>query len=210
MRPSRLIDEAGRQRIDAAVHAAEAETSGEIVVVVERVSGDHTAAPWRFSVLLAAAVLLAVGLAFPRVTALGLFVGQFFAVLIAHGLCRVDAIRRAFILEGELEVSARLAALRAFTEQGIRRTKGRTGILIYVALLEHRVVVLGDEAIDRALGPGESWEDVVSLVLDGIRGGEATEGIVKAVQRCGEMLSHPLPASEDDSNEIVHGLFLSE
>jgi len=210
MRPSRLIDEAGRQRIEAAVLEAEAETSGEIVVVVERVSGEHAAAPWRLSVLLAAAVLLAVGFAMPHATALELFVGQVLAVSIAHGLCRIDAIRRAFILEAELERSAGFAALRAFTEQGIRRTKDRTGILIYVTLLEHRVVVLGDEAIDRALGPDESWEEVVSLVLDGIRSGQATDGIVKAVKRCGEMLSHPLPASDDDSNEITHGLYLSE
>lgn len=210
MRPSRLIDDAGRQRIEAAVHAAEAETSGEIVVVVERVSGEHAAAPWRFSVLLAAAVLLGMGLVTPETTALELFAGQVLAVLTAHGLCRIDSIRRAFILEDELERSARLAAFRAFTEQGIRRTKDRTGILIYVTLLEHRVVVLGDEAIDRALGPDESWEDVVSLVLGGVRDGRATDGIVKAVQRCGEMLAHPLPASDDDSNEITHGLYLSE
>jgi len=50
-------------------------------------------------------------------------------------------------------LSTRLAALRAFTEQGIRRTKDRTGILIYVTLLEHRVVVLGDEVLGKPRDP---------------------------------------------------------
>ena len=128
----------------------------------------------------------------------------------AHAICRIDGIRRAFVFEDELERSAELAALRAFAEQDIRRTAQRTGILIYVALLEHRVIVLGDEAIDRALGPDECWEDVVAFVLDGIRARQAADGIARAVRRCGEMLAHTLPPLEGDRDEIPDRPILSD
>ncbi|MCA9506523.1 MAG: hypothetical protein H6748_10295 [Spirochaetaceae bacterium] len=210
MKPSELFDEGDRARIEAAVAEAETGTSGEIVVAVERASGSHAAAPWRFAVGLAAIVLLGVGLARPGTGLLEAFGVQAIAVGVALGLGRIDAVRRVFATEAELERAARQAALRAFTENGIRRTRDRTGILIYVTLLEHRVVVLGDEAIDRALGPEESWEEVVALVLDGIRAGRATEGIVAGVRRCGEILAHPLPPRADDTNEIVHGLVLHD
>ncbi len=192
------------------VREAEGGTSGEIVVAVERASGRHAAAPWRLAGLLAGAALLGAGLLRPETSLLEAFGLQALAVALAHGLGRVDAVRRAFASEAELEQAARRAAVQAFEHHGLRRTRERTGILIYVTLLEHRVVVLGDEAVDRALGPDESWDEVVALVLDGLRSGRATDGIVSAVRRCGEILSHPLPPRPDDRDELPHGLVLHD
>lgn len=210
MKPSRLIDQAGRERIEAAVRAAELGTSGEIVVQVVRRSDAFAVAPWRLAILLAALVLLGLEWVVPAAS-LHLLSGlQAAAVALAHVACLLDPVRRLVVREDELERAAERAALDSFHRHVARRTQGRTGILIYVSLLEHRVVVLGDEAIDRTLGPDETWEAVVSCVLEGIRAGEAAEGIVRAVERCGAMLSHPLPASAEDRDEIVHGLILTD
>lgn len=210
MKPSRLIDQAGRDRIEAAVRAAELGTSGEIVVQVVRRSDAFAVAPWRLSVLLAALVLLGLEWVVPAASLLVLPGLQAAAVAFAHAACLLDPVRRLVVREDELERAAERAALDSFHRYVARRTEGRTGILIYVSLLEHRVVVLGDEAIDRALGPDETWEAVVACVLAGIRAGEAAEGIVRAVERCGAMLSHPLPSAAGDRDEIVHGLILTD
>lgn len=210
MRPSRLIDSAGRTRIEAAVREAEAGTSGEILVAVERRAARHAAAAWRFAAFAAATTLLATAWFLPAATGLELFAVQVGAVILAHAACLLDGVRRLFTRDDELERAARRAALQAFMEHGVRRTRERTGILIYVALLEHRVVVLGDEAVDRALGPDESWDEVVALVLRGIRSGRAVDGLIDAVRACGEILSHPLPPRDDDRDEIAQALILSE
>lgn len=210
MKPSTLIDEAGRARIEAAVARAEANTSGEIVVSVVRRCSAHAAAPWRLGAGLALLALFGSASLPIDGTLLELAALQTAAVALAHALCRIDAIRRAFTGEAELQRKAEIAARSAFQEHGLRRTEGRTGILIFVALLEHRVVVLADEAIDRALGPDESWQEVVDLVLEGLRGGDAVGGIERAIARCGEMLAHPLPPAEDDRDEIPHALVLSD
>lgn len=210
MRPSNLIGPADRERIEAAVRAAETGTSGEIVVQVVRRSDDFAVSPWRFAVLLAALILLAADWIAPASSLLLLFGLQSAAVLAAHLACTLDPIRRLCIREDELERAAQRGALDAFRLHVARRTEGRTGILIYVSLLEHRVVVLGDEAVDRALGEGESWTAVVDCVLEGIRNGQAAEGIVRAVGRCGAMLARPLPREAHDRDEIVHGLILTD
>lgn len=210
MKPTKLIGPADRERIEAAVRAAEAGTSGEIVVQVVRRSNEFAVAPWRFAVLLAALVLLAVDGFAPDTALLVLFALQTLAVAVAHALCVLDPIRRLALREDELGRAADRGALEAFRANVARQTTGRTGILIYVTLLEHRVVVLGDEAVDRALGPEETWEAVVDCVLEGIRAGRAADGIVRAVERCGAMLSHPLPPADRDENEIVHGLILAD
>jgi len=208
MQPSRLIGPADRERIDAAVRAAELGTSGEIVVQVVRRSDDFAVSPWRLAVVAAALVFLAAGWLVPHLSLLALFGLQAAAVVAAHAGCWIDAVRRLCIREDELERAAARGALGAFREHVARRTEGRTGILIYVSLLEHRVVVLGDEAIDRALGPDETWQAIVDCVLTGVRAGHAAEGIVRAVERCGAMLAHPLPPTPDDRDEIPHGLIL--
>jgi len=210
MRPSNLIGPVDRERIEAAVRVAERGTSGEIVVQVVRRSDDFSVSPWRFAVLLAACVLLAADWIAPTSSLLVLFALQSAAVLAAHAACLLDPIRRLCLREIELERAAARGAREAFVANVARRTEGRTGILIYVSLLEHRVVVLGDEAIDRALGPDETWEAVVDCVLGGIRAGAAADGIVRAVERCGAMLAHPLPAARNDRDEIVHGLILAD
>lgn len=210
MKPSRLIGAPERERIEAAVRRAEEHTSGEIVVTVVRDCDRHPAAAWRLGVALATLALL-VSFYLPVEGLIFEIFGLQLAGLVAgHLLCRVDAIRRLFLTDVELQQRAERAAFHAFQEQGLRRTSGRTGILLFVALLEHRVVVLADEAIDHALEPGESWDEVVALILEGIRAGQITEGIERAVGRCGEILSHPLPIQPDDVDEIPHALVLSD
>lgn len=210
MRPSQLIGPDERERIEAAVRAAEANTSGEIVVSVVRDCDPHPVAAWRLGAALAGLALLVSfylpvdGLVFE------IFALQLLGLFLGHALCRIDAVRRAFLSEAELQRRAERAAFEAYQEQGIRRTSGRTGILIFVALLEHRVVVLADEAIDRALDPNESWEEIVDLVLAGVREGRITDGLERAIARCGEILSHPLPSLPDDVDEIPHALVLSD
>ncbi len=210
MRPSELIQGPERDRIEAAVADAERGTSGEIVVKVVRSAGPHAASPWRLSLLLAALLPLGAAQFQPDLRLVEILGIQAFGTLLAHLLCRFDSVRRAFASERELQESAEQAALDALMQHVIRRTENRTGILIFVSLLEHRVVVLGDEAVDQALDPSESWNEVVDLVLAGIRNGQASEGIIRAIARCGEILSHPLPIQADDVNEIERGLILSD
>lgn len=210
MRPSKLIGPADRERIEAAVRAAERGTSGEIVVKVVRRSDAFPAAAWRLSLLLAAIVLLAVDVLRPETSVTAMFALQAGGVAVAQLACLLDPIRRLAVREDELEQAARRGAVEAFRERVARRTLGRTGILIYVSLLEHRVVVLGDEAVDRALAPEETWQGVVERVLEGIRARRAVEGIVHAVEHCGALLARPLPRAADDRDEIETGLILAD
>jgi putative membrane protein len=93
------------------------------------------------------------------------------------------------------------AALAQFVALGLTQTRDRTGVLLYVSLPLRRAEVLADAGIWEA-APHESWDDVVALLVDGLKRGSAADGFVAAVGRTGEILSAHLPPRSDDRNEL--------
>jgi putative membrane protein len=193
MRPSQLLDPADRQRIEAAVIEAERATTGEIVVAVVHASDEYGSAGWRLGVALAVLAFLGLAHFRPDLPLLACLGAQAVALLVGHVLARIDAIRRLLVSDALAELRVRQRAARAFAENGLTRTAGRTGILVLASLLERRVVVLADEGIHRVLDPEESWQEVVDLAVTGLRDGRPAEGLLAAVARCGGILGRHLP-----------------
>jgi len=210
MRASELIDPAARQRLEAVVAEAERATGGEIVVAVVGACDEYGAVGWRLGVALAAATFLALGWFLPPLPWTAYLAAQAAALLAGHALGRIEPVRRALLSPRLVEERVAQRARRCFAEQGLARTRNRTGILIFVALLEHRVVVLADEGIHRALDPDESWQQVVDLAVAGLRAGRPVEGLEAAVRRCGEILARHLPADVPNPDELPNELVILE
>ncbi len=101
-------------------------------------------------------------------------------------------------------------AALAFLSEEVFRTRERTGILILVSLLAHRVAVLGDAGINARVEKKE-WDDVVKLVVDGMKRGTPADGLVNAIARCGSILEqHGVEIRSDDTNELGDGLRMSD
>jgi putative membrane protein len=79
-----------------------------------------------------------------------------------------------------------------------------------VALLERRVIVLADDGIDRLCDPDERWDEVVELALRGLRNGRALDGLVAAVDRCGEILAHHHPTAPRNVDELPNAIVLED
>jgi putative membrane protein len=210
MRATELIDEAARRRLERAVADAERCTRGEIVVAVVRACDEYGAVGWWLGVGLAALVFLGLGLFVAPLPWTAYLAAQAVALGCGHGLARIEALRRGLLPRALAERRVGERALRCFAEQGLARTQGRTGVLVFVALLERRVVVLGDEGIDKVLDPDESWAEVVDLAVAGLRDGRAVEGLEAAVQRCGAILARHLPAPERNLDELPNALVVLE
>jgi putative membrane protein len=103
---------------------------------------------------------------------------------------------------GRLESRARAAALAAFRELRVGETRDRTGILIYVSLLERHVVVLPDTGI-AARAPEPTWKGVVECIVGGMKAGAPGDGLVAAVGLCGDTLrAAGFAPRPDDTNEL--------
>jgi putative membrane protein len=92
-------------------------------------------------------------------------------------------------------------ALEIFRIAAEKKTHGRTGVLLYLSLLEHRAEIIADEAIHSKVTP-EVWGEAMEALVDKVKEGRPGEGMALAVDRIGEVLATVLPKSLDDPNQI--------
>ena len=209
-----LFSEDDRTKIRQAVEAAERRTRGEIVPMIVMASGRYREAQHRAGLLLT--VLTLAGLIMARsesqewttvhpgwtvVAVLG-------AYLVGLLLGRQRVILR-FLIPGErMAEKVRLRAQEAFFAHGLHRTRDSTGVLILLSLLEQRVQILADRAIDQRVPPG-TWDAVVQQLIEGVRAGKATDALCQAIETCGALLARYFPATEDDNpNELADDVLM--
>lgn len=205
----KLFSDADLEAVRAAVREAEARTAGEIVPYVVSASDLYANALWKgaaFGALLGPLIALAVyHLEELWGTHLNLWVSLPAAAGGAAGYLLaafVPAVRRWLAGDEILDLRARQRAEMAFLEQEVFRTRGRTGILIFLSLFEHRVVVLGDSGINCQVEQRQ-WDGIVADLVAGIRAGRPGAALVEAIRRCGELLErHGVALQADDRNEL--------
>lgn len=94
----------------------------------------------------------------------------------------------------------REAALIAFYELGVHGTKGRTGVLAFIAVRERRAVLVGDVAVIAELGEPELQRRAAALGDLISTGGAA---VADALAKQAEDFARALPRSADDVNELA-------
>lgn len=215
-----LLTEADLGRVRDAVAAAERRTSGEIVPYVVGESGRYDVAVWRGAALgaaLAGGLALAVGALYD-----GWGLSWLYSAWAMEGAMLVggtagalvvwlaDPLRRLLAGAGLVEETVHRRAAQAFADEEVFATRDRTGILLFVSMLEHRIEVVGDRGINDKVRP-EEWAEVVDLLRGGIRRGDLAGGLVAAVDRCGDLLQRrDVIRHDDDSDELPDDVRLRE
>jgi putative membrane protein len=200
------ISEQDRQRIAAAIHAAESKTSGEIVCVLAQKSSDATALPIFIAAVLALALpwLLVATTAMPVFRILSLQIVLFLA---AAALLCLPRVRTALIPRAARRAVAHRAALEQFVIRGIANKKERTGILIFVSLAERYARIIADDGIVARVKQSE-WQDAIDALVAHMRDGRIADGFITAVEKCGDALARHFPRTEAQHGELRDRIYL--
>lgn len=210
---ARLFSQTDREQIAAAIKKAEGRTAGEIVPFVVEQSDDYEIAWWRGGMCLSLSVILAL-LLLREFTSLWLNLGVAQIVILilgaqAAGMAAVyfaPMLRRFFAGQRLLDLRVTQRAAEAFVAEEIFRTKDRTGILIFLSLLERKVIVWGDVGINAKVEQHE-WNEVVQLIISGMRAGQPSRGLIAAIEKCGELLHREgVIRRPDDTDELTDAL----
>jgi putative membrane protein len=95
----------------------------------------------------------------------------------------------------------RRRAIELFRVSADQRTSGRTGVLLYLSLLEHRVELIADQAIHGRVEP-EVWGDAMAILIENVKGGRPGQGMTLAVEKIGAILAEHLPPTGGNPNEL--------
>ena len=214
------LDNAGRKLVADAVTAAEAQTSGEIVAVLADRSDGYTDVALLWAIA-AAFTAMSVFAAFPR-PFLDLWdsliggwghewtTGELASMVIGLGLIKFVIVLlvqqweplKFFLIPGPAKtIRVHSQAVRQFKVGADRRTTGRTGVMIYLSMREHRAEIVADESI-AAIVPAEVWGEAMGDMLSEIRKGCIAEGLAIGIRDVGFVLAQHFPRSADDVNEL--------
>ncbi|MXP09004.1 TPM domain-containing protein [Pseudoblastomonas halimionae] len=216
----KYLDADGHRIVSDAVAQAELTTSGEIVTVLARRSDGYTdvilvwAAVIAFTVMSVFAVwpeaLLdtidwfrggwthdwTFGEVIAWLTGLGVVAFLGFWALLSW-----DPLTFA-VLPGPVKTRrVHERAIEHFKVGAERRTHGRTGVLLYLSMKEHRAEIVADEPIAEKVS-AEVWGEAMADMLVHVREGRIAEGLAAGVRDVGAVLSEHFPRAEDDQNEL--------
>jgi putative membrane protein len=214
------ISEADRDKVSAAIAAAEASSAGEIVAVATPISdayhdvGLHWAlvplfavlawAAWRPTALVWWYDFLFGGWSPDPTLSQLLTLLMFFAALkftIALLILKWMPLRLALTPGATKHRRVRRRAIAIFQAAAAGRTAGRTGILIYLSLAERRAEIIADEAILKVTDE-HTWGEAMAALVAEVRQGRPGDGICAAIERVGVVLAEHFPRSATDTNEI--------
>ena len=92
-------------------------------------------------------------------------------------------------------------AIELFVKLGMHATEERNGVLVYVAIKDHQLAVLGDEGIHRKVG-NEYWNAEVMKMLRDFNRDNYAKGIAGCVEDIGHALQQFFPYTDKDKNEL--------
>lgn len=199
-----MLSEIERDRVEIAVRDAERGTAGEIVVVVARQAASYKSLPLLYGLVGMAGVppLLVWLTALPalRIFTLQLAVA---AVLIGLGY----GLGPHLVPGPVKRARARAAAAREFVARGMADTRGRTGILLYVAVRERYAEVIGDVTISGRIDEAE-WRAVIEALVGAMREGRTADALVGAIERIGAILARHVPPESDPRDELPNRIVI--
>jgi putative membrane protein len=217
MHVEKFFSAAELQEIEAAVREAEKRTSGEIVPYAVSHSDHYETAPWKgaslgaFAVVVTAGVVRYLGDVWGVPSSVWVMVPALLGGAVGYGAAAaIRPLKLALTGEAKVEHRVRQRAAAAFLENEVFKTRGRTGVLIFLSLYERRVVVLGDAGINAHVEQHE-WDAIVAGIVEGIRAGKSGRALAAAIARCGELLDrHGLKIGIDDADELPDQLQMRE
>ncbi len=111
-----------------------------------------------------------------------------------ESLCKIEPFERAVEMFHQLEM---------------HKTALRNGVLIYVALNDKKLAIIGDAGINKVV-PTDFWNSTKEAMVASFKDGKFAEGIAAAVSAAGMHLKKYFPRESNDTNELSNELSRGE
>ena len=80
-------------------------------------------------------------------------------------------------------------------------TELKNGVLIYLAVDDHKFIICGDKGIDDVVAD-DFWDCTKDVMQARFKNGQFKEGLIDGIKRAGEQLQKYFPFEADDRDEL--------
>jgi putative membrane protein len=181
-------------RIEAALRAAQARSTGQIVCVLARASSSYEIMPLIWSALIALAAPWPM-LLLTEWSAERIFLIQLAVFLVVLCVLSLPALRLRLTPRTVRRGNAHRAALEQFVLRGVTHCAERNGILIYVSLAEHYARIVADDGAAKVIDQRQ-WRGIVDALTAQMKTGATGDALIGAATKCGDLLAQHFPARE--------------
>lgn len=197
-----FLTEESKAALSEAVRAVESCSSAELVVAVRPRSGSYLHADLISGIL--------AGLAALAILLYSRWEFELFWFLIDPALAgalaglaasRSAVLRRAFTRRKTRRQRVETAARSTFVERRIHRTAGRTGILLYISLLERETAMVVDAGVE-AFAATDMWGKAMGDIEETVRSGADGTAVAERIRSLAALLSPNLQRSAADVDEL--------
>ena len=92
-------------------------------------------------------------------------------------------------------------ALEVFHELKMDQTELKNGVLIYLAVNDHKFVICGDKGINEVVPKG-FWDSTKEVMATHFKSGNFKQGLIDGITKAGEQLKKYFPFENGDTNEL--------
>jgi len=92
-------------------------------------------------------------------------------------------------------------ALEVFHLLKMDETELKNGVLIYLAVDDHKFVICGDKGIDD-LVEDDFWDSTKEVMATQFKAGNFKQGLIEGITKAGAQLQKHFPFGEGDTNEL--------
>jgi putative membrane protein len=199
------FNEAARARIEAAIAEAEARSAGELIVTSVPASDTYSDVRLLYAAALALSGSALAHLLWPAWPLSGLLWLEIGVAALGFFVLGAGPLVRLLVPAVRIEHCVQRRARDAFLQHALFATRDRSGVLILISELEHRVVILGDAGIHARL-PDGAWQAHVDRIVSGFRSGDPESAVCTVISELGAVLAAHFPARTDDTNELPNAL----
>jgi uncharacterized membrane protein len=94
-------------------------------------------------------------------------------------------------------------AEEVFYELGMQHTQLSNAVLIYLAVKDHQMAIIGDKGMDAVVGNG-FWEQEIKTLQTFFAAQQFDEGMISVIKDIGSKLKIYFPAHRHNNNELTN------
>lgn len=201
------------QKISQAVQVAELQTSGEIVPVIIRKSSATGHIPLILTLILfLLTFLLALtneALFFQKPWVWLWPIWLFCEYVLSIFLAKLAFLQKWFVPEEDQQFQVFNRAHMEFYINHLHKTQQKTGVLIFVSVMERKAIILADEGISQKI-PQSQWNDIIKILIHDMKCNQWEKGFLTAIQKIGLLLKEHFPHQGPHQNELSNKLVIAD